>query len=302
MSNRCPLCENVNSDDSLFCEHCGQRLLPSSYVEPTGKRGNAVIISPTGRTVLNNEEVTIGRDPGNKLVFNDLKMSRRHAVIRREANSYEILDLGSSNGTFVNGQRLGSTARPLNGGDTIRVGDVLFTFEYEAQQTHESTIIPLQAPPPARREDYGAGPTAAFMAPPPPVAPMAAAPPPVAAAPPPAIFKSWRIVFLAIPVVIVLATVILSLVVRTTPGGHVLPASSFGNALLFVLQMLLLTAVICLIPTLASWVVRGGWLRRAGNGGERGFCRRVRWLRLLAFWGGSPGNVDFVRGCPGSAY
>lgn len=273
MSNRCPVCGYINPDGAGFCVKCHQGLLPALNEETAGKRGKAVIVSLAGRTVLSYEEVTIGRDPGNKLVLKDPKVSRRHAVVRRRADSYEILDLGSSNGTFVNEQRLGSTTKPLNEGDTIRVGDTLFTFEYEAPQTGESTIYPptTMAPPPPRWENTGAmavPPLIPGAAPPPrwDVLPVSsAAPPPAfmvpspaAAAPPPAVFKSWGVVFLAIPAAIVLVTVILSLVVKATPGGYARPTSSFGNALLFVLQMLLLTAVICLIPTLASWIVRRG--------------------------------------------
>src|SRR6266851_944133 len=263
MSHRCLLCGYVNPGDSPFCENCGQRLLPSSNAEPTGKRGNAVIVSPTGRTVLNNEEVTIGRDPGNTLVFNDPKLSRRHAVIRQLGNDYEILDLGSTNGTFVNEQKLRTTGRLLHNSDTIRVGDILLTFEYEAQQTHESMISPpTMASPPPRWETTGA------MAVPPPLGAVAPprwddlahpslATPPAAAAPPPVVFRSWGIMLLAIPIVLVLVTVIL-LIVKPAPGGRIVPVISFWSMLLFILQMLLLGAVVCLIPTLASWIVRRG--------------------------------------------
>jgi hypothetical protein len=208
--------------------------------------------------VLNNEEVTIGRESGNTLVFNDPKVSRRHAVIRKRTNGYEILDLGSTNGTFINEQKMGTTAKPLKDGDTIRVGDARLTFKYEAQQIPGSMIPPpaiAPAAPPPRWEHTGA------MAVPP--ALPSVAPPPrwddlLDAAPPPAVFKSWGVVFLAILAAIVLVMAILSLVLKATPGGHAPPASSFMNELLFILQMLLLTAVICLIPTLVSWIVRQG--------------------------------------------
>jgi hypothetical protein len=75
---------------------------------------------------------------------------------------------------------------------------------------------------------------------------------------PPPTYRSRRWGILAIPIPIALIAVILSLVVKPVSGGHASPATSFWNTLLFAFQMLLLTTVICLIPTLVSWIVRRG--------------------------------------------
>ena len=49
----------------------------------------------------------IGRAPDNDVVLSDLKVSRHHAEVRRSPTGrYEIVDLGSHNGTYVNGQRV----------------------------------------------------------------------------------------------------------------------------------------------------------------------------------------------------
>jgi ABC transport system ATP-binding/permease protein len=66
----------------------------------------------------------IGRAPDNDIVVSDLSVSRNHAELRRTANAYQIVDLGSHNGTFVNGQQVGSA--PLAEGDIVGIGPSTF--------------------------------------------------------------------------------------------------------------------------------------------------------------------------------
>ena len=66
----------------------------------------------------------IGRAPDNDVVVSDLSVSRYHAELRRTANAYQIVDLDSHNGTFVNGQQVGSA--PLTEGDIVGIGPSTF--------------------------------------------------------------------------------------------------------------------------------------------------------------------------------
>ena len=75
-------------------------------------------------------------------VVNDLKVSAYHAQILPAGQGYDIIDLGSSNGTYVNGQRLyPNVPRLLTTGDQIRFGDISF-FEARAmsQNPVETTV------------------------------------------------------------------------------------------------------------------------------------------------------------------
>jgi transcriptional regulator with GAF, ATPase, and Fis domain len=72
------------------------------------------------------DEVSIGREPANQIRVDDHSVSRRHCLIKREDESFRILDLESYNGTFVNGVPVGE--QPLKHGDQIAVGSVLFIF------------------------------------------------------------------------------------------------------------------------------------------------------------------------------
>lgn len=74
---------------------------------------------PLGTFSLAKGELTIGRNPGNDIFIDNVGVSRRHAVIRMSGERASIEDLGSANGTFVNGQKI--TSQELKDGDEILV-------------------------------------------------------------------------------------------------------------------------------------------------------------------------------------
>jgi sigma-B regulation protein RsbU (phosphoserine phosphatase) len=87
---------------------------------------------PAQKFVLDRPVVTIGRSSVNDLPIADKMLSRQHARIVRDGNGgLTIEDLGSRNGTFVNGERL-VTVQPLRSGDRITVGAVTIKVESES--------------------------------------------------------------------------------------------------------------------------------------------------------------------------
>lgn len=87
------------------------------------KTGNGVRKIPC-KAVL-----TLGRDKNSDIVLKDIMASRNHAMIRRLGqNDYYLIDSGSSNGSFVNQQRV-SAPTLLKAGDSIRIGKIELTFE-----------------------------------------------------------------------------------------------------------------------------------------------------------------------------
>ena len=79
---------------------------------------------------LEGDEILIGREPSSTLQIDSPGVSRKHARLTYQNNQYLIEDLGSSNGTFVNGERI-SKPWPLKNGDMIGIGR-LTQLEYQA--------------------------------------------------------------------------------------------------------------------------------------------------------------------------
>lgn len=94
--------------------------------EGVGLAGSLLL--PDGsRFRLANETVVLGRLKECDVTVDDPKASRRHAEIRPAGDAYRLIDLGSTNGTDVNGRSV--TDHELQDGDRIQIGDHVVTFE-----------------------------------------------------------------------------------------------------------------------------------------------------------------------------
>ena len=133
---------------------------------------------PDQTFVLDRDRLTIGRDPNNDIVINDPQVSRQHARIRRQEGLTMIEDMGSTNGTFVNGMRL-ANPHTLAPGDSISLGDAVTLTYYEAAV---ATTEPLGGPPTVVGMQPGYEPP-----PTPPPAYTSAPPPPSPPVSPPAV-------------------------------------------------------------------------------------------------------------------
>lgn len=144
----CPQCGCVEQADASFCSECGHDFASdfeketlsgpegappaqpspparSGGMEPSGPRlrvsldGSSVSVISLGDT-----PVTIGRDTGNDIQVNLPQVSRVHARVIRSDGGFGVVDLGSTNGTFVRGQRIPPMQpRPLASGDELGIGD-----------------------------------------------------------------------------------------------------------------------------------------------------------------------------------
>lgn len=79
---------------------------------------------------LSSGTITLGRAHDNDIVLDEAVVSRRHAAVVRKDVDYHLRDLGSKNGTFLNGRRIGNKEHLLQHGDEIHIGgsNILLVF------------------------------------------------------------------------------------------------------------------------------------------------------------------------------
>jgi len=156
----CPYCNFDNREGVFFCEECGQpfvgnqavatsQLMPEDQANSRGRitwgtarfdRTSSIVVHirdhPDPISLIPKDEILLGRSDNQSNVIPDLDVgpygaaeqgvSRRHAAIRRGEDTLTLVDLGSTNGTHLNGQRLiPYQPRVLRDGDEIRMGKLV---------------------------------------------------------------------------------------------------------------------------------------------------------------------------------
>ena len=158
----CPACGAENPPDEFFCKadrpdgHCGasiadQPVVPREARVPRAEdhagagqgphtMSRAWIVLRTGERIDVTDGMVLGRAdedcPAARLLAPHLTISRRHAEIRRGPDGYRIRDLGSTNGTFVNGTQIAAeTDHAIAGGYRIGLSpEIEARFEIEAEK------------------------------------------------------------------------------------------------------------------------------------------------------------------------
>lgn len=96
--------------------------------EGRGGAGAGSLVLPSDeRIVLGERTISVGRTPECDIVLSDPNVSRRHAEVRPAGAGYVVVDLGSTNGSRLNGVRI--TEEPLRDGDEITFGNTRVRFE-----------------------------------------------------------------------------------------------------------------------------------------------------------------------------
>lgn len=99
-------------------------------------------------------KVNIGRDKANDIVINDSKVSRKHLEIKYENGHFSLKDLGSTNGTFVNGKKI-DTETEIFIGDNVKIGDIVLPWEkyFPKKQFKSSLLIEKNGEPQILKHD-----------------------------------------------------------------------------------------------------------------------------------------------------
>jgi pSer/pThr/pTyr-binding forkhead associated (FHA) protein len=146
----CPQCGFQNPEASNYCSRCGALLTAAEPGSETtmsfeidddgdegdlraalGITGPALVVRSgggmAGQSFQPPEGTTlIGRSPDCEVFLDDVTVSRRHAELRRDGDTFTIRDLGSLNGTYVNRKRIESVV--LEDDDEVQIGKYRLTF------------------------------------------------------------------------------------------------------------------------------------------------------------------------------
>jgi ABC-type multidrug transport system ATPase subunit len=123
-----PIVDAMHAATSILSTQLGSpdrqrhsRPLDANPSQPPRRRGDTTIArAPTAVHAIDQTVVTIGRAPDNDVILDDLLVSRRHAILRRRGDQWELLDSNSANGTYVNGNRI--TSAVLGSDDVVGIG------------------------------------------------------------------------------------------------------------------------------------------------------------------------------------
>jgi pSer/pThr/pTyr-binding forkhead associated (FHA) protein len=122
----CPACTHENRPAAFFCAQCGSKLHFAAPKQGHLQRMNGALQSR--RVDLPSPVCVLGRDPDCTVHLAEESVSKQHARLTCEDGQFSIDDLGSSNGTFVNGRRIHGPT-DLKVGDLIRLGAVILKLE-----------------------------------------------------------------------------------------------------------------------------------------------------------------------------
>jgi pSer/pThr/pTyr-binding forkhead associated (FHA) protein len=162
----CSQCGSQNSDNARFCSQCGTPLAPATGEPSTPNdetattvtigapakadsderaslnpadaaavdalpSGSALLVVQRGpgagsRYLLDTDLSTVGRHPESDIFLDDITVSRRHVEFRRDDGTFRVHDVGSLNGTYLNGDRVDDAE--LQNGDEVRIGKFRLIF------------------------------------------------------------------------------------------------------------------------------------------------------------------------------
>jgi pSer/pThr/pTyr-binding forkhead associated (FHA) protein len=144
---QCPICAQMNPPGEVYCIECGFLLSSAAPTETAPAGAYPKLRDGAGREfLLKAGENIIGRDPSSDVLISDGTVSRRHACIIIEENHAYIQDLGSTNGTQLNGQPVGAERTPLPPNATLQFGSVQMTLELP--EGFETPTVAAEIAPP----------------------------------------------------------------------------------------------------------------------------------------------------------
>ncbi len=142
MNQLCEACGHSNAAGSRFCSSCGRPMssaeeASTEALEPLGdsresvdfqtpSTGAALVVASGHqagtRYAITSDLLTVGRHPDSDIFLDDITVSRRHVELSTSNTGHVIRDVGSLNGTYLNGERLEESEVSLTNGDELQIG------------------------------------------------------------------------------------------------------------------------------------------------------------------------------------
>lgn len=153
----CERCMRENKDDAIYCKYCGSQLQKEAEENITRTFASIIIEDEKGKRALSRKElknlrkslnfpmlvvikgpnsgarylidkniISIGRNINSDVFLDDVTISRNHVKIINDQGLYTIIDLESTNGTYINGSR--EKEKILKNNDEIQIGRIKMVF------------------------------------------------------------------------------------------------------------------------------------------------------------------------------
>ncbi len=126
--------ENNNNTESIreykadITEEISEKVLMQLKKILPGEKGLLVVKGPNigDEFYIEKDEFIIGRSPESDVLLDDITVSRKHALLKKDGNDYRLLDAGSLNGSYLNGNIIEEAI--LSNGDRIQIGKYIFIY------------------------------------------------------------------------------------------------------------------------------------------------------------------------------
>lgn len=120
--------DSIKNQEIEVIKEISQELLDKLKSLPKNKIGLMVIKGPIigEKFFIDKPVFSIGRNPDSDILLDDITVSRQHAIIEKTDKEYFVKDMGSLNGTYLNGKIV--ELSKLGNGDRIQIGKYLFLF------------------------------------------------------------------------------------------------------------------------------------------------------------------------------
>ncbi len=120
--------ESIREYKADIKEEISEKILMQLKKILPGKRGLLVIKGPNigDEFYIEKDEFIIGRSPESDVLLDDITVSRKHALLKKDGNDYRLHDAGSLNGSYLNGNIVEEAI--LSNGDRIQIGKYIFIY------------------------------------------------------------------------------------------------------------------------------------------------------------------------------